>query len=75
VPIIWVGLPAIRGTKSTSDISYLDELYSERAEKGGIVYVSVWDGFVDDEGRYASQGHKFDGCAQPTAYILPRPVQ
>src|SRR6516164_6763879 len=38
-PIVWVGLPAIRGTKSTGDISYLDELYRERAEKAGIVYV------------------------------------
>src|SRR6516164_6835727 len=25
-PVIWVGLPAIRGTKATSDMSYLDEL-------------------------------------------------
>ena len=54
------GLPAIR-TKSTSDISYLDELYSERAEKAGIVYVNVWDGFVDDQGRYAAQGPDFEG--------------
>lgn len=61
VPVIWVGLPAIRGTKSTSDISYLDELYSERAEKAGIVYVNVWDGFVDDQGRYAVQGPDFEG--------------
>ena len=61
VPVIWVGLPAIRGTRSTSDISYLDGLYSERAEKAGIVYVNVWDGFVDDEGRYASQGPDFEG--------------
>ena len=61
VPVIWVGLPAIRGTKPTSDISYLDELYSERAEKAGIVYVNVWDGFVDDQGRYAAQGPDFEG--------------
>jgi hypothetical protein len=61
VPIVWVGLPAIRGTKSTSDMSYLDELYRERAEKAGIVYVDIWDGFVDDEGRYAVQGPDFEG--------------
>ena len=35
VPIIWVGLPTIRGTKSTSDMGYLDELYRGRAEKAG----------------------------------------
>jgi uncharacterized protein len=61
VPIVWVGLPAIRGTKATSDISYLDELYRERAEKAGIVYVDIWDGFVDDQGRYAVQGPDFEG--------------
>jgi hypothetical protein len=33
VPVIWVGLPAIRGTKATSDMSYLDALYRERAER------------------------------------------
>jgi uncharacterized protein len=61
VPIVWVGLPAIRGTKSTGDMSYLDELYRERAEKAGIVYVDIWDGFVDDQGRYAVQGPDFEG--------------
>jgi uncharacterized protein len=61
VPIIWVGLPAIRGAKSTSDLSYLDELYRERAEREGIVYVDLWDGFVDDQGRYAVQGPDFEG--------------
>jgi uncharacterized protein len=60
-PIVWVGLPAIRGTKSSGDMSYLDELYRERAEKAGIVYVDIWDGFVDDQGRYAVQGPDFEG--------------
>ena len=61
VPILWVGLPAVRGTKSTSDMSYLDELYRERAEKAGIDYVDIWDGFVDEQGRYAVQGPDFEG--------------
>jgi hypothetical protein len=61
VPILWVGLPAIRGTKSTSDLSYLDELYREHAEKAGIDYVDIWDGFVDDQGRFALQGPDFEG--------------
>jgi uncharacterized protein len=61
VPILWVGLPAIRGVKSTSDMTYLDELYRARAEKAGIIYVDVWDGFVDDQGRYVGQGPDFEG--------------
>lgn len=61
VPVLWVGLPAIRGAKSTSDMLYLDELYRARADKAGIVYVDIWDGFVDDQGRYAQQGPDFQG--------------
>jgi hypothetical protein len=61
VPVIWVGLPAIRGTKATNDISYLDELYRERAERAGIIYVDIWDGFVDEDGDYAVQGPDFEG--------------
>jgi hypothetical protein len=61
VPVIWVGLPAIRGTKATGDMSYLDELYRERAERAGIVYVNIWNGFVDEDGDYAMQGPDFEG--------------
>ena len=69
VPIVWVGLPAIRGTKSTSDMSYLDELYRARAEKAGITYVDIWDGFVDEQGRYAQQGPDFEGQTRRLAHL------
>jgi uncharacterized protein len=61
VPIFWVGLPAIRGAKSTSDMNYLDELYRGRAEKAGITYVDIWDGFVDEKGQFVMQGPDFEG--------------
>jgi len=61
VPVLWVGLPALRGAKSTSDMAYLDELYRERAERAGIIYVDIWDGFVDDQGRYTVEGPDFQG--------------
>jgi hypothetical protein len=61
VPVLWVGLPALRGSRSTSDMSYLDELYREHAEKAGIVYVDIWDGFVDEDERFTVQGPDFEG--------------
>jgi hypothetical protein len=61
VPVLWVGLPAQRGPKATADSSYLNELYRGRAEKAGIVFVDVWDGFVDEQGRFSSQGPDFEG--------------
>lgn len=61
VPVLWVGLPAVRGTKSTSDMLFLDSLYRDAAGKAGITYVDIWDGFVDDNGRYIQQGPDFEG--------------
>ena len=61
VPVLWVGLPAQRGPKATADSSYLNELYRGRAERAGITYVDVWDGFVDEQGRYSTQGPDFEG--------------
>ena len=61
VPVIWVGLPAQRNTKPTADSVYLNELYRSRAEKAGITYVDVWDGFVDEGGRFSPQGPDYEG--------------
>jgi uncharacterized protein len=61
VPVLWVGLPAVRGTKATADMLFLDSLYREAAAKAGITYVDVWDGFVDEAGRYLQQGPDFEG--------------
>lgn len=61
VPVFWVGLPSIRGTKSTADALYLDDLYRARAERDGAVYIDVWDGFVDDSGKYTSYGPDYEG--------------
>jgi len=59
--VLWVGLPAVSGANATGEMSYLDGLYRARAEKAGITYVNIWDGFVDDQGRYAVQGPDFEG--------------
>lgn len=61
VPVVWVGLPAVRGQKATSDMLFLDALYRDGAGKAGITYVDVWDGFVDEAGRFMPQGPDFEG--------------
>ena len=59
--MLWVGLPAIRGPKGTADMLFLDSLYREGAAKAGITYVDVWDGFVDEAGRFLQKGPDFEG--------------
>src|SRR5947209_12543179 len=61
VPVLWVGLPAVRGAKATSDTLFLDSLYRNAAGKAGITYVDVWDGFVDEGGHFLQQGPDVEG--------------
>ena len=61
VPVLWVSLPAVRGTKATADTAFLDTLYREAAGRAGITYVDAWDGFVDEAGRFVQQGPDFEG--------------
>src|SRR3981189_1095333 len=61
VPVLWVGLPAVRGAKATADMLFLDTLYRDAAGKAGITYVDVWDGFVDEAGGFLPQGRDFEG--------------
>jgi hypothetical protein len=61
VPVFWVGLPSIKGTKSSADAAYLNDLYRARAERAGINYIDVWDGFVDDTGKFTTFGPDYEG--------------
>jgi hypothetical protein len=61
VPVIWVGLPSLRGAKSTADAVYLNDLYRARAERAGVVYIDIWDGFVDEVGKYSNFGPDYEG--------------
>src|SRR5262249_37060822 len=48
-----------RAASGHADAAYLNELYRSQAEKAGIAYVDVWDGFVwietAGEGRLSTQ--------------------
>ena len=61
VPVFWVGLPSIRGTRSTADAVYLNDLYRAAAERAGVKYIDIWDGFVDEGGKYATYGPDYEG--------------
>lgn len=56
VPVLWVGVPAVRGAKSTADLQYLNDIFRARVEKAGFIFVNVWDGFVDERGNFMQRG-------------------
>jgi len=61
VPVFWVGLPSMRGSRATSEMVYLNDLYRARAEKAGITYIDIWDGFIDESGNYNNYGPDLEG--------------
>ena len=61
VPVLWVGLPPIRGARAKIDLTYLNDIYKASAQKAGVTYVDVWDGFADEDGNFSLRGPDYNG--------------
>ena len=61
IPLVWVGLPVMRSERLSSDVLFFNQIYRERAQKAGAVYVDTWDAFVDDKGQYDPYGPDVNG--------------
>jgi uncharacterized protein len=61
LPLVWVGLPVMQSQRLSADILYLNGLFRERATRNNVAYVDSWDGFVNDQGQYASIGPDVNG--------------
>ncbi|MGX5839794.1 SGNH/GDSL hydrolase family protein [Mesorhizobium sp. ArgA1] len=63
VPYLWVGMPAFKAPKMTSDMLAFNDIYHSAAEKNGGEFVDVWDGFVDENGAFVTSGPDINGQA------------
>ena len=61
IPLIWVGTPPVKNERASADFLAINDLYRERVQKAGAIYVDIWPGFVDDQNRYAATGPDVDG--------------
>ncbi|TGQ71165.1 DUF459 domain-containing protein [Mesorhizobium sp. M00.F.Ca.ET.186.01.1.1] len=61
VPFLWVGMPAFRVPKMTSDMLAFNDIYHNAAESNGGEFVDVWDGFVDENGAFITNGPDMNG--------------
>ncbi|AVO45859.1 SGNH/GDSL hydrolase family protein [Phreatobacter cathodiphilus] len=61
VPVYWVGVPPLRGQRTSAHMQLLNAIYKERAEKNGVNFVDVWNGFIDEHGAYTQFGPDFAG--------------
>lgn len=61
VPLIWVGLPAVRNQEATADYVRLNGIVRDHATRNGAAFIDSWGAFTDDAGRYSPEGPDVDG--------------
>src|ERR1700680_374744 len=61
IPIFVVGAPPMRSQRLSDDMTYINEILQESAQKGGAFYVDIWDAFVDESGEFMVMGPALDG--------------
>ena len=61
VPLLWVGMPPFQSTSMTADMVTLNGIFREETEKVGGTFIDIWDGFVDEGGRFVMTGSDING--------------
>ena len=60
-PLLWVGLPAFKSPSMTTDMVALNGVIRKQVEKAGGEFIDIWDGFVDEEGKFIYTGSDING--------------
>lgn len=61
LPLIWVGNLPFRPGAMSSDMLAFNDIYRRLVTDAGGEYVDVWDGFVDENGAFATNGPDMNG--------------
>lgn len=59
--VYWVGLPAMRGPRSSADSQVMNALARERVYRLGGKFVDTWEGFTDGNGNFSPYGPDLTG--------------
>lgn len=61
IPVLWTGLPAFQSPSFTADVVTINLILRGQVEAAGATFVDIWDGFVDENGKYVATGSDVDG--------------
>lgn len=61
VSVVWVGTPPFRFKSMSADMLAFNGLYQTAVEARRGYFVDIWDGFVDEEGRFIQSGPDIKG--------------
>lgn len=59
--VIVVGLAPVASGQLSDDYAKLNEILRARVARAGFTFANVWDGFVDEDGKYMANGPAVDG--------------
>ncbi|MEP9376631.1 GDSL-type esterase/lipase family protein [Aquabacter sp. CN5-332] len=59
--VIVVGTAPVQNPDTSAQYERLNDILRTHAARAGAAYVPVWDGFVDEDGKYAASGAAVDG--------------
>ena len=61
IPLLWVGMPPFQSTAMTADMVTLNGIFRTETEKVGGTFIDIWDGFVDEGGKFVMTGSDING--------------
>lgn len=59
--VIVVGLAPVANGQLSDDYAKLNDVLRARVARAGLTFANVWDGFVDEDGKYMANGPAVDG--------------
>jgi uncharacterized protein len=62
--IIWCGNPIARSATYSSDMSYINQIFAERAELFGATFLPLWEVAAGEGGKYAAYGRDLEGVTR-----------
>jgi hypothetical protein len=62
--VYWVGLPIMRSPTQSADAEFMNQIFREKTFINGAKYIDVWNGFMDEGGRFSAYGPDMTGQAK-----------
>lgn len=61
IPVFWLGAPPYESPSLTADIVTINLMLRRQVEAAGGTFVDIWEGFVDQDGKFTATGSDVDG--------------
>jgi hypothetical protein len=61
IPLLWVGMPPFQSSSMMADMVTFNGIFRTETEKVGGDFIDIWDGFVDESGKFVMTGSDING--------------